>query len=354
MSDYNRMISYVYVYNKEEKGKNVGFVKLESRNGQCKIGISLKGIHTGNADLDVFLFAYQKKVRVGKIYIRNGQGELRIVTEQENLVGSGESLSSMGGLRIDNQEPQDIYYATIWDDELIASDRGNIRSLHVAQLELEKRVETAEIEPDIETKEAAPPVSAKVEFVEMKTLENEITPQSGLEMNKNSVREVVQETNPESAKTGTELEAEAETAAQLQAESNLSAESVPQIQPEMSQSVWDHLTKKFPKTQCFASDKPHEILAIQPQDIGILPRDAWIFGNNSFLLHGYYQYRYLILVKMKIDEERDKYLLGVPGIYHNNERFMATMFGFSNFYLAKRQSPKMGQFGYWCTEIKLV
>ena len=39
-------------------------------------------------------------------------------------------------------------------------------------------------------------------------------------------------------------------------------------------------------------------LTIRPQDIGKLPRECWIHGNNSFLLHGYYNFRYLILVKL--------------------------------------------------------
>ena len=35
MTGYRRLISYIYAYEGEEKGKNIGFVKLESRNGQC-------------------------------------------------------------------------------------------------------------------------------------------------------------------------------------------------------------------------------------------------------------------------------------------------------------------------------
>ena len=31
MTGYRRLISYIYAYEGEEKGKNIGFVKLESR-----------------------------------------------------------------------------------------------------------------------------------------------------------------------------------------------------------------------------------------------------------------------------------------------------------------------------------
>lgn len=78
------------------------------------------------------------------------------------------------------------------------------------------------------------------------------------------------------------------------------------------------------------------------------------FGNNSFLLHGYYNYRYLILARLESPQGgRPRYLLGVPGHYYSNEKYMATMFGFANFVLSKNQPPKDGRFGYWYTDIKV-
>ena len=120
------------------------------------------------------------------------------------------------------------------------------------------------------------------------------------------------------------------------------------------QNVWERLRKKCPKIQAFDYDNPCEILTIKPQDIGLLPREAWIFGNNSFLLHGYYNYRYLILARLESPQGgRPRYLLGVPGHYYSNEKYMATMFGFANFVLSKNQPPKDGRFGYWYTDIKV-
>ena len=45
MSEYQRFVSYIYAYNGEVKNKNVGFAKVEARNGQCKLLISLKGAY---------------------------------------------------------------------------------------------------------------------------------------------------------------------------------------------------------------------------------------------------------------------------------------------------------------------
>ena len=50
MTDYRRLISYIYEYEGKQKGKNVGFAKLEARNGQCRINVNVKRIYmSGNA-----------------------------------------------------------------------------------------------------------------------------------------------------------------------------------------------------------------------------------------------------------------------------------------------------------------
>ena len=55
MSDYRRLISYIYEYEGEEKGKNVGFVKLETRNGQCRLSVNAKRIYVGGNAIGVYL-----------------------------------------------------------------------------------------------------------------------------------------------------------------------------------------------------------------------------------------------------------------------------------------------------------
>ena len=69
------------------------------------------------------------------------------------------------------------------------------------------------------------------------------------------------------------------------------------------QRMWARLRRKYPKILAFDYDDGCEILTIKPQDIGLLPREVWVFGNNSFLLHGYYSYRYLILARLEIRME---------------------------------------------------
>ena len=127
-----------------------------------------------------------------------------------------------------------------------------------------------------------------------------------------------------------------------------------EVQDEISHDIiWEKLKREHTRILAFDYEDGCEILTIKPQDIGLLPRDAWVYGNNSFLLHGYYNYRYLILAKLLNPNGTPRYLLGIPGHYFSNERYMASMFGFPNFVLSKEQPMEDGRFGFWYTDVKL-
>lgn len=93
-----------------------------------------------------------------------------------------------------------------------------------------------------------------------------------------------------------------------------------------------------------------ECVKIVPQDIGRLPIGNWKLGQNSFLTHSYYKYKYLMLGIINFDSQK-KYIIGVPGVYSNKERYLANMFGFSQFVPAQRSSTNTGSFGYWVWEV---
>lgn len=120
------------------------------------------------------------------------------------------------------------------------------------------------------------------------------------------------------------------------------------------ETLWDRLRVTYPKVTAFECADGCEILVIKPQDIGLLPRENWVYGNNSFLLHGYYNYRYLILARLGKPGERGRYILGVPGHYGNNEKYMAAMFGFDRFVRSTRQPPRDSRFGYWYTDLNFT
>ena len=53
----------------------------------------------------------------------------------------------------------------------------------------------------------------------------------------------------------------------------------------------------------------------------------------------------------KIDDEKEKVVIGVPGVFTNKERYIANMFGFGQFIPVKREKLITGKFGYWVSEV---
>ena len=65
MADYRRLISYIYEYEGKQKGKNVGFAKLEARNGQCRINVNVKRIYMGGNAIGVYLLGTHRRGAAG-------------------------------------------------------------------------------------------------------------------------------------------------------------------------------------------------------------------------------------------------------------------------------------------------
>lgn len=425
MTGYRRLISYIYAYEGEEKGKNIGFVKLESRNGQCRLSVNVKKIYAGGNDIGVYLIASGQEIPLGNIFIRNGCGEFRTIINVENVMGTGNSLDSCIGLVIHEKGEEWRVYKTVWEDAVA----------HAAELEL---AEAAEKKPD-DTQERDKRLKKQIEelnreideaakvgdnIAEKENVEKESAAEgnaaedtapaaSGAPQN-TSEPKLLQQLQPSgdppkqpSAAQSPQPSADqwvqpsadrqaqpsiAQPPADRQSQSTIGQPVQPPTdqQPQSPQSssspfiqstqqeeiplgdpkalehldaeeekwgpevLWDRFRKHYPKMQAFDSPGTAEILTIRPQDIGLLPRENWGYGNNSFLLHGYYNYRYLIFARVGDEKHtRARYILGVPGHYYSNEKYMASMFGFPHFVLAKTQPAQDGRFGYWYADVRM-
>lgn len=93
---------------------------------------------------------------------------------------------------------------------------------------------------------------------------------------------------------------------------------------------------------------------ISRKDLARLPRKEWRLANNSFLLHGFYNYHHLLYI-----EEGENCWIGVPGIYHEKEQAAARAFGFPQFHritegtleLSGEETNLIEDFGYWCRAV---
>lgn len=94
-----------------------------------------------------------------------------------------------------------------------------------------------------------------------------------------------------------------------------------------------------------AETAPPRMARIGRQELAGLPRKEWKLANNQFLLHGLYNYHYLLSF-----EWENTYWLGVPGIYHPREQKAADIFGFGRF-LNPEPEKEEENFGYWCRQV---
>lgn len=597
MSDYRRLISYIYAYEGGVKGKNIGYAKVEIRGGQCRIQVNVKRVFVGSNETGVYLLAPEAEILLGRIFIRGGAGEFRTQVNAENVEGSGISADQFYGLTIHDVTSTWRSYTTVWEDAVaqtaevqladITSENMRRRDSSVeaisraltmtalrrtaetgrnglqaaealkteieqeatGQLEISEELETEELEKPREgsqkeseggegeallvqseetteernqergeefkaqsekvseepggkisgilgekrseeqigegtegLSEKAPeeprgeplgernqekqeevlktergekwtgqqqikkilethlPVSAEIER-ELKQEEERLETIAPWEEDEKSSKNQAEERGETSDARSGRTEAQptpglsgepvsgstdepvnrpphksfgktrnSAAAARLSRLKNILQPGVLQsllLQPEESQTappasirqgtagqeaqfqtsglkreqeipypelenpavlrelerqeaeennrsdLWERFQRKYTRVLAFECDSGCEILSIKPQDIGLLPREIWVYGNNSFLLHGYYNYRHLILARLSDSGGKIRYLLGVPGHYFSNEKYMASMFGFPHFVLAKKQPDEGGRFGYWYTDIRL-
>lgn len=118
---------------------------------------------------------------------------------------------------------------------------------------------------------------------------------------------------------------------------------------ELQTDKWEQLRKTFPVVHPIREEE--EYLKIAPKDFVIFTEKYQELVHNSFLLHGYYNYKHLILGK-KEKEGRVIYYLGVPGTFHEREKTVAVMFGFEAFD-GRREPAENGDFGYYLRRVEI-
>ena len=190
--------------------------------------------------------------------------------------------------------------------------------------------------------------STKSEISEVKVTEEAIETAATVEMVKEEKEELPKQPEIEESAKGQESSEKSDV--QGTAIESLNSTTRPyctnrrlpwQDAPE-AREILDTGMKIYP----FQDGELAECVRIEPRDIGRLPMEYWKLGNNSFLLHGYCNYKYLLFAK-RMNRIRCEYLIMVPGIYQQKERMMARMFGFEQFKCARRREQRPGEFGYW-------
>lgn len=114
--------------------------------------------------------------------------------------------------------------------------------------------------------------------------------------------------------------------------------------PPLYESKWEQLLSTYEQIHPYGDSRLY--IKLEPKDFIVLRSNYQHLVNNSFLLHGFYNYRYVILGK-----EKDFYI-GVPGVFYEREKMVALMFGFEAFE-CEGGNAEEGKFGYYLRKVEI-
>lgn len=288
MAGMKRFITYIYAYENTKKAGNTGFARIELRGEECRLEIHLRGVYAAQTHCKIYLFRKQgsgiEGSLIGEMDVRNGAGDFSVIMKTAHIPTSLLSFFEMEGIFLCSEDGR-IFMSRWTEGEPLTVDME-----HFIEWKAEQTEENI--------------------YAEEKQQENKIQTAQFDRESDNELR-------------ATELPAR---------------NFFPQYQWK---DIWEQFLKSHPASMPF-SEKNITCIKIELKDIRELPRKYWYLGNNSFLLHGFFNYRYLVLGKIEEDNE-DKWFLGVPGIYQNQERVMAIIFGFPEFMPEQVEN----RFGCW-------
>lgn len=334
-----RFIRYLYEYEGNQKKRNVGFVKVEQDGKETTISVHGKGL-CGKSNENISCYLIKLDSEMGNIlFVPAGEIQIGMIscggcfcyTEELIRAGYGKTEQSVGqtcekkddicGLGLG--DPKEAFYVALWNEEMYG-DLDIARAKVFQEFDSDK---TAGESKSIDEKEA----EVETQFGDDEETEN-------LEEEQPEKKE--QETVEESSE-----KKEQETVEELPEKKEQEIVEESSEKKDLKKDDRDIDLQNFRR----------QIMKIQRGEISILPRCEWKLANNNFLLHGYYNYRHLVLI-----DEGNQLKLGVPGIYHEREARAAATFGFPEFIaeadvnvtLEPQERNENQQFGYWCRQVR--
>ena len=173
MKEYRRLVSYLYEYKNQQKGKNAGFVRMELRDPRCRIRVCINGSggntrQTGSVLLIRVRETDTEEIPLGTITVNNGSGETSFQTQADRMGGSPYPWEDFAGIRIILPEPEQNFY-TYWDDRVEDMGRSGIsqpQPMSVSSTLEEEMAETA-AEPEDDMAEMAAATESEMEAEEV-------------------------------------------------------------------------------------------------------------------------------------------------------------------------------------------
>ena len=331
-----RFVTYLYEYDRTIRGRNVGFIRNDIRNDCCRMEIHIRGLERIKEKAPIFIIVRDSEcigIPAGEVVISQGVGNACLELRGNRIGKTDYSVNNIQAVIVRYNGGKMLMGC------YVQHPAGDLLSGTFTKWEAQATPASPTPDPD-----AARGVDSN---------SGDLYPNSrsdlGIESNSadlypNSQNDLGTENNSSDLypyannSQGTEAKAE-------------------EICPTSEEAAQSPIYKRIAIT-----------------DIRSLPSRNWHLCNNSFLVHGFFCYHYLILKTINAPDGA-KMHLGVPGIYASQERMMALLFGFNDFEIAtdnmmgksdtsdikyssaaqndsgdktnSDSQPSAGDFGYW-------
>ena len=377
-----RFIRYLYEYQQGKRLRNVGFVKAEQGEDDCTLHIHGKGLHMkGERQLALYLF-YEDNGECTGIYQGtvdnvNPAINYRLYYTKEDVIVP-EHFRMINGIILESETGR--RYAAVWNDSPVDVGHMRVQRPEDVPRTADKNTPPEDMPEGIAAggRMTEPPEGITSEGI---TSGRRMTgPPEGITSGRR-MTEPSEGMMPEglvSSERMTEPLAEAMPEEIVPEEEYFPEEDGLAEEPYIGETEQTDTVQRMDTLQgvnAVRGENPlplenpsqddcgeqtsakgrFQCTKIQRNDLARLPRCEWKWANNSFLLHGYYNYHHLALIN-----DGEKFRLGVPGIYHPQEAKAASTFGFMEFIpyedmnmdLTDDEKSSQEQFGYWCRPVK--
>ncbi|MDY6047021.1 MAG: DUF6128 domain-containing protein [Anaerobutyricum sp.] len=314
MADYHRILSYLYRYDKNDKKECRGFVKAEQKRSGLKLTIQIEDDRLME-DMSLDLCFYQKKDnnwemwKMDQLAAGNHQEETTLFYPAERLPDDFDIRRLYGILFLYRDS---FFYGSVWIGDEIP----------IAAL-MDNNPKEKEVSDDSGQGPESP--------------EQDLIPQENPE-------EQLEEKSEEEEKREAERESEEEE--KWEPERRAEEEELSTDSEDLLMKMWIDTEKMAKPVDNIFNKAFRQGYKISVEQLKKFSPEAARMAENQFLLKGYNRYQHLLAGKVMY-AGRERYCIGVPGIYENRERYMAEIYQFPVFLSLTENRIKTGGFGYW-------
>ena len=290
---FDKKTEYLVWKMQEGQARGVGTVKFLAMDDVCRMEISLTGCGNVQGKYPVYVVSGDLKSIIGEITLNKGKGNLYLKSKTKTMGHLAIPYGQVTGLHIDLKTEGCLEQKWL--------------PLGVEPVEAEEVQDDSELEP--------------VESEMKKEVQIELEPEP---------------VTPHPADSATSRPADP-------------AKPPAQEKFKLYPSKWQQLCAIYPVVHPFGDGRAY--LSIEPRDFVVLQERFQPMVQNSFLLHGFYHYRHLLLGRQQ-QGKNIQYFLGVPGVFYEKEKAAALFYGFESFEGAVTPAQE-GGFGYYMKRVQL-